>query len=559
MLYRRRFPGFTLIELMIVVAVMALLSAVLVPWLLRARHHSSQPKAATESRSVTQHQLPEGASPAGVSVDLQLELKPKPRRVGLDVLNRYTLNHRGRYLFRVDKNSTLIQIPLPEASTSISELRVRSRQPDERWSVPSNLIASSGWLAWIQESPGDLEVMVDFNSEGQDRLKLSLPPANLHHKISAEITSKAKLTVPTSGLSSVDGNTWQRENILSPSPLLVELPSLEDPLTRVVRLFRLTGLAVLVFGSGFWYLSELYESGSLKSFGFGSFGLLALNYSLFFVSFAVLGFHELLPAHQNLALSTLLTAPILLYHVSQILDWRFAISRALPLSIATLGLVYNGVYGGETRDVVYLGYALALGTLLTLSYRPFVRALRAKNAQHRKDVDQLLTEYRAARDQARDLVAETRQLLETGRLRESQRATLTRALELQAEQTRYIDLPTDPYSWSEPVVTVTKKLLDSTNELQRELKAVRGHLPAQTLSEIHLHCLACGREALDGKYCCHCSLPLPEVFECPGCRTEIVLPRHLELDSNYHCHQCGHRHERLQPQPICDPASHQPS
>ena len=48
-------------------------------------------------------------------------------------------------------------------------------------------------------------------------------------------------------------------------------------------LFRFVGLAVLLFGAGFWYLSEQHKPGALNGFRWSHFLLLATIYSLFFV------------------------------------------------------------------------------------------------------------------------------------------------------------------------------------------------------------------------------------------------------------------------------------
>ncbi|MCB0069089.1 MAG: prepilin-type N-terminal cleavage/methylation domain-containing protein, partial [Caldilineaceae bacterium] len=64
----------------------------------------------------------------------------------------------------------------------------------------------------------------------------------------------------------------------------------EPPPSPAAQLVRRAGLAVLLFGAGFWYLAELRRPGCLDRFRLGQFLLLALTFSLFFVAFAVL--HE---------------------------------------------------------------------------------------------------------------------------------------------------------------------------------------------------------------------------------------------------------------------------
>ncbi|MEO6595896.1 MAG: prepilin-type N-terminal cleavage/methylation domain-containing protein [Planctomycetota bacterium] len=67
--------------------------------------------------------------------------------------------------------------------------------------------------------------------------------------------------------------------------------TIAESLTMVDLMLRLAGVAVLLFGAGFWYMVELHEAGRLDQFRLGHF-LPALNYSLFFAVFAVLGSRE---------------------------------------------------------------------------------------------------------------------------------------------------------------------------------------------------------------------------------------------------------------------------
>lgn len=533
--------GFTLIELMVVVAIMAILSAILVPWFLRLGTRAKGGKARVETARAVPVTPPEGALPAGVRVQLKLQLQPEPQRQGLDVINRYRLLHQGRYEFRLDQPTSLVLIPLPQNNSGLSQVKVLRRSMGGTWERPTDLKVGDGWLAWVEADTREVEAQVSFQSEGEDRLALSLPSAAVHDSIELTLDSPLEIEAPVMGLNLVEQGHWMGETVLSPAPLVVDLPPLEDPLSRVVRLFRLTGLAVLLFGAGFWYLAELSRSGSLAGFRFGSFALLAGNYSLFFVCFAVLGFHEVLAPWQNLLLSAALTAPMLSLQVAHILGWRFALTRALPLSLATLGLVYNGVYGGSVRDFVYLGYALAVGLLLTLSYRPFSRAQKAKKEARDGRVQSLVEEYYAACTRAREQREQACQLVRSELLRASQIEELKSALGRFDDSMRISRLPEDPWSRKELTESYTSRVVEASKELQRECEFIQQHVPPP-VEQKTLCCLACGQEARGGQYCCFCSLPLPQVLACPSCEVENVLPKHLSAIETFHCHRCGHRH-----------------
>jgi prepilin-type N-terminal cleavage/methylation domain-containing protein len=549
MLIRFHRRAFTLIELMVVVAIMAVITAILVPAFLRARSKGSEAaKQATAEVAAVPQEPPSGQLPLTAVVELQMSLEPEPLRVGFDVLNRYRFNHEGRYLFEQSAGPTVIQIPLAVNHRALDQFKVLRRNDQGEWAVPENLVMAANWLAWVEEGDSPVEVEVRYQSEGEEELWLELPPAGLHKKIAANLDGPDSLTVPPQGLRFSQHGVWERNEILSPPPLVVELPVLEDPLSRVVRLFRYTGLAVLLFGGGFWYLGELHRPGALGRFRFGSFALLAVNYSMFFVCFAVLGFHEVVTPFQNLLISAALTAPILAFQVAQILDWKFSLAHAVPLSLATLGLVFNGVYGGDYRDYVYLGYALMSGLLLTLSYRPFMTNWEAKQTARTQAVESLVQSYRSAQQEARKEKAETAALLEGGRLRSSQVEALNSALAHFHERTKYADLPDDPQTSRDLVESHLRRILEASAELRRERQFIRQSMPDLETPEAakghpaHSCCLACGEQALSGRYCCHCSRPLPEIVACPQCETENVIPHHLEHAGPYHCHRCGHRH-----------------
>lgn len=151
--------------------------------------------------------------------------------------------------------------------------------------------------------------------------------------------------------------TWRFSDLISEKPIRVELPAGSSPLGRLILLCQLAGLAVLLFGAGFWYLSEGQRPGGLDHFRLGHFLLVALTYSLFFVVFAVVGYRGSLAAALLLGAGTSL--PLLLLHTSRTSGWPFALHRGLPLSLFSLGCVVLGVYLEDQRAYVLMGATVA--------------------------------------------------------------------------------------------------------------------------------------------------------------------------------------------------------
>ena len=99
---------------------------------------------------------------------------------------------------------------------------------------------------------------------------------------------------------------------------LVDLPGAESALGRLVVLVRFMALSLLLFGAGFWYMTEQRFPGALENFRWGHFLLLATNYLLFFLIFAVVIYQ----GHTSLLIALLIAAagsvPLLATHLARI-------------------------------------------------------------------------------------------------------------------------------------------------------------------------------------------------------------------------------------------------
>ena len=56
---------------------------------------------------------------------------------------------------------------------------------------------------------------------------------------------------------------WDFENLITDRKIIVELPGTLSPIGRIILLSKLAGFAVLLFGAGFLYMSELSQPGRL--------------------------------------------------------------------------------------------------------------------------------------------------------------------------------------------------------------------------------------------------------------------------------------------------------
>ena len=547
-LLNRRLRAFTLIELMIVVALIAVLSAILVPNFIRAREKArlnSQARAAATQPAPR----PNGNPPVLESADLSMTLDVKPLRVGLDVANRFQLQHQGTFHWSAGgPGPRLVLFELPAGVDQVEGLLVQYRRGQE-WVEPDNAVYGHDFVAWeAPERAFPLETRLTYGARGADRLAYFWPGASKICQLQASLTMSpdAQAVLPLGSLrpTEQDGDryTWVLGNVLAPAPIEVELSAVDSPLGQAGRLFRLTGLALLLFGAGFWYLAELYRPGSLKNFGFGSFLLLALTYSSFFVSVAVLSLDGRLSTSSYLALSMALCLPLLAFHVRQLVDSRFAFTRAFPLAVVTLSLVLLGVYGGAWRPIGFLSLTLLVLGFLTATYRPFRRTLEQRELGRQLALaaaGQRLTEVKkqALRQESAILMR-----LEGGQSKLGE----TRANHLRAcaKALRHgLDLGTGGSAESlEWAISNLSKELESAREAMHQVQEFEQETRHQKAAEQARHCCFCGAAAPGRSYCGDCGSKLPVVKACSGCQAEVLIPAHLlSTGQAYHCSGCGQR------------------
>ncbi len=355
-----------------------------------------------------------------------------------------------------------------------------------------------------------------------------------------------------------------RETLLGASSAATE------DLSPVALLLRLAGIAVLLFGAGFWYTVELHRPGRLDTFRLGHFLLLGATYSLFFVVFAVLGAHEV-DAWLAVTLAATVSYPLLALHVATIAGMRFAITSALPLAMLTTGLVVNGVYGGDVRAYVYLGMLCVVIAFTTLTYPQLARGQELWRREGEERLANTIASMAPTAVAARAAVAEARALLalqdpvEHAALRdwvEHRLTALTRVLETHESMiTRHDTLRGTGNRLERNTARTVAAALAATLPSRLEhsclgLREATDALQQQRHARLRLvtpdvgteHCIACGQACgHDAHYCPHCGTPCAAAKVCRRCDQVLRLPLHLlrepaEPAPSTHCFACGERH-----------------
>lgn len=556
-----RARGFTLIELLVVVVIISLIAAVMIPALLRQMQRQRR-EAPAASPHLSQSAPSAIASVEGISgeparlahiesTDVRVDLRARQLLDGGAVHTEYDAAFVGTFTVRSGAPLAGVlsfRFPFPPGISEARDVSLRVQRPGGVLvdPAPEEVSYQRDGIRWTAQVPagGRATVVVSYVAQGRDAFVYDAVGGG--HARSGAVRfslsySGARPVVPPASLQPSEvapgAMTWRFSDLISEKPIRVELPAGSSPLGRLILLCQLAGLAVLLFGAGFWYLSEGQRPGGLDHFRLGHFLLVALTYSLFFVVFAVVGYRGSLAAGLLLGAGTSL--PLLLLHTSRTSGWPFALRRGLPLSIFSLSCVVLGVYLEEQRAYVLMGATVIIVAYATVTYRGWA----AGRLAHR------LAGLDEARRQGEAIEAEAGQLLvdHPGQPGAEELARAADQLGQRLGRLRALRQEGDPRSLGLALGEVMglRWAIESTSERAAILRQgiTRSKARAERMERAE-RCPACGAETGAAPFCAACGTRRPLRLAC-GCGQETRLPVHLFgkgwQGRALHCQACGER------------------